>query len=47
MDKVDVTEITAYSWECPNCGHYNCNDKYSELVCDGCNEKFELGIISN
>lgn len=45
MDKVNVTEVDAYSWDCPECGHYNCHDKYSELICEGCGKKFELGEV--
>lgn len=45
MEKVNVIEVNAYAWDCPKCGYYNCQDKYSDLICDGCAEEFEVGEI--
>lgn len=46
MGKVDICEIDAYSWDCPKCGHYNCHDKYADLICEGCSEEFEVGEVT-
>jgi uncharacterized Zn finger protein (UPF0148 family) len=27
--------------KCPNCGSYNIQDKYNDLVCNECGEEFE------
>lgn len=36
----DINENTIYSWECPNCGHYNDdfeNPNIKDLLCcEGC-----------
>lgn len=43
MDKVNVIEISAYSWKCPECGYQNITDVYAILTCDGCGKRFEKG----
>ncbi len=47
MEKVNVTEVNAYSWECPKCRQINCTEKYCDLICDGCNNEFEVGEVLN
>ena len=47
MKEVIVTEVDAYSWDYPDCGHYNCHDKHNDLVCDDCGGEFELGKVEN
>lgn len=42
MEKVDVYEVYAYSWECPKCGTQNLTDKYCDLICCECDEEFEV-----
>lgn len=44
MKKVYVDESIVYTWECPECGHFNedCNepDVDDEVWCSGCRETF-------
>ena len=48
MDKVNITEILAYTWICPQCGAANIQDKYTvdfTVICEGCMQEFEVGEI--
>lgn len=45
MEKVDVYEVTAYSWECPKCGSNNLTNSDLELVCEDCHQIYEIGKI--
>lgn len=46
MKKVEVTEISAYTWECPECNEFNIQDACSDIVCEHCGEEFEIEKIN-
>lgn len=46
MKKVEVTEISAYTWECPECNEFNMHDTYSDVICEHCGEEFEIEKIN-
>lgn len=41
MEYVSVKKIEAYMWECPKCGHFNIDDKYSVVSCEACFQQFK------
>ena len=50
MAKVNLTEILAYTRDCPCCGAINIQDKYvvdDTVVCNDCMQEFEVGEIKN
>ena len=49
MKKVNVTTKAVWIWDCPECGYKNKEEAYDsdglDLVCEKCEEEFELGHV--